>query len=346
MAPSLAPAPTTVCSSSMNRMMLPVRVGDLLEHRLQPLLELAAVLGPGDERAEVEPHDPLVPQAVGDVAADDPLGQPFGDRRLADARLADEDRVVLRPPAEHLDDAADLLVAADDRVERALRRLGGQVAAVLRQGLVGRLGVLARHALAPSDGGQCLQDRCLLNPRLAQDACRAAVAGLDGGDQQVLGGDVLVAHPLGDGVGIGQDAASLVRELELLCGAGDLRQLRQLGPQRLGDGGRRHADPVEHRRHDAVGLLGQDEEEVRRLELGVALGLGELLRRDDRLGRALGESIGPHSATSLADSAAESMPGSARAPREPARRPSAARHGWSRSGRPSATSRASAGRGP
>ncbi len=49
-----------------------------------------------------------------------------------------------------------------------------------------------------------------------------------------------------------------------------------------------HADAVEHRRHDAVGLLGEDEEQVGDLELGVAFRLGELLRADDRLGGASG----------------------------------------------------------
>ena len=39
-------------------------VGDLLEHRLEPLLELAAELGAGDERAHVERDEPLVLQAL------------------------------------------------------------------------------------------------------------------------------------------------------------------------------------------------------------------------------------------------------------------------------------------
>ena len=34
-------------------------------------------------------------EPLGHVAADDALGEPFHDRRLADARLADEHRVVL-----------------------------------------------------------------------------------------------------------------------------------------------------------------------------------------------------------------------------------------------------------
>ncbi len=63
-----------------------------------------------------------VAKALGDVAADDPLGQALDDGGLADAGLADQDRVVLGAAGEHLDDAADLVVAADHRVELALAR--------------------------------------------------------------------------------------------------------------------------------------------------------------------------------------------------------------------------------
>ena len=73
------------------------------------------------------------------IAVDDALGQAFGNGRLADARCADEDRIVLGPAAEDLDDPADFLFPADDPVDFAL--LGpipfeitaelGQVAAVL-----------------------------------------------------------------------------------------------------------------------------------------------------------------------------------------------------------------------
>ena len=122
---------------------LALGVLDLLEDGLEPLLELAAELGAGDERAEVERDDALVLEPLGHVAADDALGEPLDDGRLADAGLADEDRVVLGPPAEDLDDPADLVVAADDRVELAGSRLGGQVAAVLLERLVGALRVLA-----------------------------------------------------------------------------------------------------------------------------------------------------------------------------------------------------------
>ena len=61
-----------------------------------------------------------VAQRLRDVALDDPLGEPLDDRRLADARLADQHRVVLRAAREDLDHAADLVVAADHRVELAV----------------------------------------------------------------------------------------------------------------------------------------------------------------------------------------------------------------------------------
>ena len=68
---------------------------DLLHDLLQPLLELAAVLRAGDERGEVERVDLLALQQLGHLPAGDALREPFDDGGLADARLADQHRVVL-----------------------------------------------------------------------------------------------------------------------------------------------------------------------------------------------------------------------------------------------------------
>ena len=122
---------------------LALGVGDLLEHRLEALLELAPVLGPGHHGAQVEGDHPLALEALGHVALDDAVGQPLDDGRLAHAGLSDEHGVVLGAARQHLDDPADLLVAPDDRVELALAGRLGQVPAVLGQGLVGLLGILA-----------------------------------------------------------------------------------------------------------------------------------------------------------------------------------------------------------
>ena len=102
---------------------------DLVHHGLDALFELAAVLGAGDHHRQVEDHDPAVAQQLGDVAVDDHLGQAFDDRRLADAGLAQQHRVVLGAAGEDLDHALDFILAADDRVELALPCQVGQVAA-------------------------------------------------------------------------------------------------------------------------------------------------------------------------------------------------------------------------
>ena len=85
---------------------------DLGDDLLQPLFELAAVLGAGDQRADIERDQPLVLQLLRHIAADDALGQAFDDGGLADARLADQRRVVLGAPREDLHHALDLDLTA------------------------------------------------------------------------------------------------------------------------------------------------------------------------------------------------------------------------------------------
>ena len=99
---------------------LPAGVLDLLEHGLEPLLELAAVLRAGHHRGQVEAQHAATLQRVGHVAGDHALGEALDDGGLADAGLTDQHRVVLGTPAEHLHHPPDLGVAADDRVELAV----------------------------------------------------------------------------------------------------------------------------------------------------------------------------------------------------------------------------------
>ena len=104
---------------------------DLVDHRLQALLELAAVLRPGDHPGEIERDDAATGQRLGYLVVHDSLGDALDDRRLADARLAEQGRVVLRPAREDLDRLLDLVGAADHGVELALASLLGEVAAEL-----------------------------------------------------------------------------------------------------------------------------------------------------------------------------------------------------------------------
>ena len=130
--PLVAPAPITVWISSMNRMAFGC-VLELLHHRLQPLLEVAAIAGAGEQRAHVEREDRGLGQHAGRLAVDDLAGEALGDRRLADARVADQERVVLAPAAEHLDAALDLEIAADQGIDVPAPGLLVQIDAVLLQ---------------------------------------------------------------------------------------------------------------------------------------------------------------------------------------------------------------------
>ena len=128
---------------------------NLREDGLEPLLELAAVLRARKQRSEVERPDALSFQPLRDIAGNDALSEPLDDGRLPDAWLPDQNRVVLRPPREDLDDAPDLLVATDDGVELARLGEGGQIAPVLLERLVRALGILRRHALPAAHVLKC-----------------------------------------------------------------------------------------------------------------------------------------------------------------------------------------------
>ena len=65
---------------------------DLLHDLLQALLEVAAIARAGEQRAHVEREDRRAGEHVRHFARDDLAREAFGDRRLADAGIADEQR--------------------------------------------------------------------------------------------------------------------------------------------------------------------------------------------------------------------------------------------------------------
>ena len=248
---------------------LALGVADLLEDGLEPLLELAAVLGAGHHRPQVERHDPLVLERLGHVTLDDPLRKALDDGRLADARLADEHGVVLGAPRQHLDDPTDLLVPPDDGVELALAGDLGQVAAVALERLELVLGVLRGDPVAAAD---------VLHRR--QHLLTGDAEPVGQRKQQVLGGHVLVGQLGAGGVGVVDDLAELARQAGLAAiGAGQLGQgLVDLVAQRQG----LLAQPLQHGQDDALALAEERGQQV----VGGDLGVGGLLGRVD--GRAEG----------------------------------------------------------
>ena len=92
----------------------------ILENGLEPLLELATVLGARHQRAHVEGDNAAAAHRLGHLAVSDALRQPLHHRRLAHTWLADEHWVVLAPPTEHLDQAVQK-VQTVRRVRRVRR---------------------------------------------------------------------------------------------------------------------------------------------------------------------------------------------------------------------------------
>src|SRR5205823_1959588 len=176
-------------------------LGDLLHHLLQALLELTAVLRPGHERGEVERVDLLALEDVGYLVAADARSETLDDGGLADARLADQHRVVLRAAREDLHHALDLGLAADDGVELAFGGELRQVAAELVEQLRA-LRLLARRAalaLLPAAGAgkhadDLVADLLGVGVEVEEDPSRDALVLADEAEQDVLGADVVVAE--------------------------------------------------------------------------------------------------------------------------------------------------------
>ena len=255
---------------------------DLAEHRLQALLELAAVLRSREQCPQVQCPHALASEALRNIACHDSLREPLDDRGLADPWLADQHRVVLRAPGEHLDHATDLFVAADDGVE--LPRLGerGQIAAVLLERLIRALRILRRN---PLPGAYLLQ-------RLEQPVARDDLER----QEQMLDRDVLVAerlhlverpveHPREPGRCLRLGAPA--RDGRLLCEA-SLRlraQLRHVVTGALGERTRQL-------------LVEERERQVVRRQLRIPVSPGQLLCARERLLRLQREPVEIHVSSS------------------------------------------------
>ena len=263
---------------------LPFGALHFLEDRFQPFLELAAELGTGDKRAHVEGDDLLFLQSLRHVAADDALGEAFDDGRLADAGLADEHGVVLGAAGEHLDDAANLLIAADDGVELVLPGHLREVPAELLQRLVGRLGILRRDVFTLASVLHGVLQFRARQSRLAEEPARRALV-VRHRQQDVFGSDELVLEPRRLVSGAGEDSIQSPREIDLIrvgSGARDPRQSfhfaigARLQVFRINTGS---AQEVER---SQPGLVHQDREEMLHINLLLALFLRQVASRGQR----------------------------------------------------------------
>ncbi len=273
----------------------------LVQHRLQPLLELAAVLRAGDQRAHVQRQELLVLQGLRHVAVDDAQGQALDDGGLADARFPDQHGIVLGAPRQHLDGAADLLVAADHRVELLVPGGLGQVAGVALQRVVAFLGrgAIGGAAFAYGLGGG-VQPSGRHARLLQRFGGRAAFLG--DGREQALGGDEGVAEGLGFLLGLGEHTGGLRLQKELAVAALHLGGLGQQGLGLERGGVRPPAGGLDQLTGQAVLLLEQHLEQVLGAKLLMLAAQGQRLRRLHGLFGAVRIEIDVHSHPQWANS--------------------------------------------
>ena len=122
---------------------------DLLHHLLQSFLEIAAIARAGEQRAHVEGEHRRAGQHLGHLVLHDLARETLGDGGLADAGIADQQRIVLLAAAQHLDRALDLGLAADQRIDAAVARLAVEVDAISLEGGLLLLAVALSALLIP-----------------------------------------------------------------------------------------------------------------------------------------------------------------------------------------------------
>ena len=268
-----------------------LRLADLLHHRLQPLLELAAVLRAGDQRAQVELEQPLVHQHVGHVVARRSAGR--GPRRWRSCPRPGSPistgLFFVRRARIWMTRSISVL-APDDRVELALAGQLGQVARELVEDRRLRALLGPRVVLVAEERQRLLPHLVESGAERLEDLGGDRLPFLHEAEEQVLGADVVVAEL----------PRFLDGELEHALG---LRRERNFAErERLGEAGERPLDlglhrleakpePLEHGGRDAFAVTDQAEQDVLGADEIVAETPRLLPRQDDDPSRPFGESF-------------------------------------------------------
>ena len=260
----------------------PLTVRDFLEDGLEALFKLTPELSPCDETANVKCNERLITQALWHITVDDALGQPLRDSGFTHTRLTNEYRVVFGAAANYMDKAANFLVAANHGVKFAVARSVGQVAPELLQALEGAFRVFTRHALTATHGLKRVHDGVFGHALLVEDAPDVII--FNEGQQQMFRADVVVAHLLGDALGIVKDVECSTAQRNLhAAAAAHTRVHAHLTVHFRQDGGVTGTDFGNDLRNQAVVLLHKGNHDVGGFDGVVVAIRGKGLRFDERV---------------------------------------------------------------
>ena len=192
----------------------PLLLRQLVEHRLEALFEFTPVFGTGDQRRHIQRQHLLVLESLRHLAIDDALGQPLDDRGLAHTGLTDQHRVILGTTLQHLDRAANLIVAANHRIELAGLGALGEIHGVFVQcfALVFCVGIIDGF---PATHFRDLGRQHLLGHTGVLEQLAQLTVVITGRQQHHLGREILVTILLGFTVGQVQQPAGALPHLHI-----------------------------------------------------------------------------------------------------------------------------------
>ena len=254
---------------------------DLGQNGLESFLELAAELGSGDERAEIQRDDALVLQILGHISADNSLGESFGDCGLTNTRFTNENRIVLGAATQYLNDATDFFIPANDRVEFAKAGNFGEITAILLQCLVFAFRIRIGHALAAANLVECGHHTRSLNAVTAQQRFRRRSLNAHDAEQQVLGADVFVTKALGLGFSVGESLTQSGAHDGIRADLQLRSTVDEFGDFPANDS-RIYLHALDNLGNNAIGLINQSSKECFRLVLCELLLFRDALAIDDR----------------------------------------------------------------
>ena len=236
---------------------LAVRLFNLFEHSFQTVFKLTTKFRARQHRAQIQRDHALVAQALRHVTGNNAPRQPLDDRRLAHARLANQHRVILRPTAQHLDHAPNLLVAPDHRIQLAAPRQLRQILGVFFKRLKLALGILVGDALGAPHRRQRLQNRLMGRADGRQRSAGRITLQVGRAQQQVFRGNVLVLEVRRLAESLLQRPVQRVAQPRLACRSRNPRQflldLVQIAFQPSG----RHTNLLQHRGNHALAIFHQ-----------------------------------------------------------------------------------------
>ena len=221
---------------------LAVGILHFFQHRLKTLFEFAAEFRAGNQRPQVQGDDTLVAQGIGNVPADDALGNPLHHRGFPHPGIADQGGIVLGAPRKHLEHPADLLVAADHRIEFPLHGQFGEVAGIALQRHVFALRILVGHPLVTADLDQGAKNRFPANPHFPENPAGFGALHLEDSQQKMLRGDEFILQFSSGLVGKGDHLVKIGRGINLPGGAIDFGEFLNRLFEAVLDGGDIHPD--------------------------------------------------------------------------------------------------------